>query len=98
MKCYSDGLFHKICLILILKYMYITIVLFFLVNIYSSDNSEMEYCNDSPVKKKIRKSVKKANESSRQCIIHVCDGGNEMVSHFSENSWNAVMLVCCYFF
>ena len=52
--------------------MYITIVLFFLVNIYSnSDNSEMEYCDDSPVKKKIRKNAKKANESSRQCIIHV---------------------------
>ena len=56
--------------------MYITIVLFFLVNIYSnSDNSEMEYCDDSPVKKKIRQSAKKANESSRQCIIYVCDGG-----------------------
>ena len=36
----------------------------------------MEYCDDSPVKKKIRQeSAKKANESSRQCIIHVCDGG-----------------------
>ena len=53
----------------------------------------MEYCDDSPVKMKIRKSAKKANESSRQCILHVCDGGNEMVSHFSENSWKVRMLL-----
>ena len=48
----------------------------------------MEYCVDSPKKKKRRmNSIKKTTNRNCQCIIHVRDEENGAATMFSETSW-----------
>lgn len=45
----------------------------------------MEYCEDSPKKKKQK--CNKKSSSTRECVIHVFKDEAGSVSQFSEQSW-----------
>ena len=48
----------------------------------------MSAWEESPVKKKRRKSKSKKGKHNRQYVIHVVESGNkDEVAKFSENSW-----------
>ena len=47
----------------------------------------MDYCEDSPKKKKKKKTVKSNVQALRQCIIHIRDCSLDDVSPFTDKSW-----------
>ena len=52
----------------------------------------MEYCEDSPKKKKRRKNPCQ-EKSIKRCIIHTWEDADEPVTSFSEHSWEVSFCV-----
>ena len=56
----------------------------------------MEFCDDSPIKKKRKNDGMQNEDLFRQCIIHVCQDEEPIVSKFSEHSWKVgIILAFC---